>query len=272
MDHFFDLPSHRLAYRLKESPGKPHVLFLHGLGANLSQFDGEFTSLAKDYSVASLSLRGQGKSTRPPGDKPEDMKIASLASDVIHWLNAHNWKQPRVIACSMGGVIALEILHQQSQLLNRLITFGTAPKLNISPNLVKIGAWVSDVFLPGLFPNWMAKMLPKTTTDKPEAQQRFAADLKIAYSQRTTIYQLRCELANYDYTQALKTSTIPVLLLQGEKDSGINREIDKIWPLIQENPLVKREILSDAGHIANYDQPQAFYNSVIQFLRSERHD
>lgn len=112
----------------------------------------------------------------------------------------------------------------------------------------------------------MAKNLPKTITDKPEAQQRFAEDLKTAYDQRTTIYQLRCELANYDYTQVLYASTIPVLLLQGEKDSAINKEIEKFWPMLKENPLVHRELIKDAGHIANYDQSQAFYSSIIQFL------
>ena len=269
MDRFFELKTHKIAYRIQETPGKPRVLFLHGLGANLSQFDQEFDRLAKDYSVATLSLRGQGNSTRPLGDKPEDMKISALASDVIQWLSAHNWKRPHVIACSMGGVVALEILHQQEDLLKSLVTFGTTPKLRIFSKAIKAGAWLSDVLLPGLFPNWMAKMLPKTITDKPEAQHRFSEDLKVAYTQRRTIYQLRCELANYDYTQVLKTCSIPVLMLQGEKDSSINKEIGKLWPLIKENSLVRREILSDAGHIANYDQPQSFCDSVIKFLQEQ---
>ncbi|EEG77914.1 alpha/beta fold hydrolase [Dethiobacter alkaliphilus] len=266
MERFFELRTHKLAYRLQETPGKDRVLFLHGLGANLSQFDREFTRLAKDYSVAALSLRGQGNSTRPPGDNPDDMKISALAFDVIQWMHAHKWEQPHVIACSMGGVVALEILQQQSQLFKSLITFGTTPKLKLPKMAIKAGAWLSDIFLPGLFPNWMAKTLPKTTTDKPEAQQRFAADLKVAYGQRKTIYQLRCELANYDYTQVLYESIIPVLLLQGEKDTAINKEIEKLWPKLKENPFVKREFIKDAGHIANYDQPQAFYNSVIHFF------
>lgn len=266
IDRYYELRTHRLAYRLQETPGKDQVLFLHGLGASLNQFEREFNSLAEDYSVATLSLRGQGKSTRPSGGDPEDMRISALASDVIQWLNAHKWEKSHVIACSMGGVVALEILKQQGQLFKSLITFGTTPKLSLPKTAIKVGAWLSDYLLPGLFPNWLAKNLPKTITDKPESQQRFAEDLKIAYGQRTTIYQLRCELANYDYTQVLYTATIPVLLLQGEKDRAINKEIEKLWPILKENPFLRREVINDAGHIANYDQPQAFYNSIIQFL------
>lgn len=266
MDRFFELGTHKIAYRLQETPGKDRVLFLHGLGANLSQFEREFTRLANDYSVATLSLRGQGNSTRPPGYNPEDMKIATLASDVVQWIHAHKWEQPHVIACSMGGVVALEILRQQSQLFKSLITFGTTPKLRFPKMAIKAGAWLSDVLLPGFLPNWMARTLPKTVTDKPEARQRFTEDLKIAYGQRKTIYQIRCELANYDYTHVLYASTIPVLLIQGDKDSAINKEIEKLWPMLKENPFVHREVIKDAGHIANYDQPQAFYNSIIQFI------
>lgn len=266
MDRFFELRTHKLAYRLQEKSGKARILFLHGLGANLSQFDKEFALLEKEYSVATLSLRGQGKSTRPPGDNPEDMKIKTLASDVIKWIDAQKWEQPHVVACSMGGVVALEILQQQNQLFKSLITFGTTPKLSFPKMAIKAGAWLSDVFLPGLFPHWMAKTLSKTTTDKTESQQRFAEDLRIAYGQRRTIYQLRCQLANYDYTQVLKESNIPILLLQGEKDSGINKEIEKIWPILKENPRIHRKIIKDAGHIVNYDQPQAFCSSIVQFI------
>jgi pimeloyl-ACP methyl ester carboxylesterase len=265
MNQFFDLKTHKLAYRLQEIPGRPRVLFLHGCGANHTQFDREFTMIGKDYSVAAISLRGQGKSTRPPGNRQADMTMSALAYDVIQWLNDYNWKQPHVIACSMGGVVALEMLHQQKELFKSLITFGTTPKL-ASSRILKAGIWVADIMLPALFPNWIANVMSKATTAVPEAQQRLRDDLKEAYKQRTTIYQLRCELANYDYTHILRESTIPVLLLQGEKDSAINREIEKLWPLIKENPLLSREWLKDAGHIANYDQPQAFYESVIRFI------
>lgn len=268
MERFFDLKTHKVNYRLQEIPGRPGVLFLHGCGASHTQFDREFTKIGKNYSVASISLRGQGKSTRPPGNRQEDMKMSALACDVMQWLKEFNWKQPHVIACSMGGVVALEMLQQQKDLFKSLITFGTTPKLS-SSKIFTAGIWVADIMLPALFPSWTANLMSKATTSIPEAQQRLRDDLKEAYKQRTTIYQLRCELANYDYTQVLRESTVPVLLLQGEKDTAINREIEKLWPMIKENPLIRREWLKDAGHIANYDQPQAFYESVIRFIEEQ---
>jgi len=265
MERYFDLKTHKLAYRLQEIPGRPRVLFLHGCGANHTQFDNEFNTIGKDYSVAAISLRGQGKSTRPAGGRQEDMKMSALADDVIQWLKEYNWKAPHVIACSMGGVVALEMLQQQNDLLKSLITFGTTPKLS-SSRIFTAGIWVADIMLPALFPNWTANVMSKATTAIPEAQQRLREDLKEAYRQKNTIYQLRRELANYDYTHVLRESTVPVLLLQGEKDIAINREIEKLWPLFKENPLVRREWLKGAGHIANYDQPQAFYEIVTRFI------
>lgn len=268
MEHFFDLKTHKLAYRLAEKPGRPQVLFLHGCGANHTQFDREFETMARDYSVAAISLRGQGQSTRPAGNRQEDLKMSALARDVIQWLQAHNWKTPHVIACSMGGVVALEMMNQHNEVCQSLITFGTTPQLS-SSTLFKAGIWVADMVLPALFPNWTANLMAKSTTSIPEAQQRFRDDLKEAYQWRNSIYQLRSELANYDYTHVLRDTTVPVLLLQGEKDTAINREIEKLWPLFKDNPQVHREWLEGAGHIANYDQPQAFHQRVTRFIEGK---
>ncbi len=269
MNQFFELPSHRIAYHMQDKPGKEKILFLHGLGASLTQFEREFELLAKAYSVASLSLRGQGDSTRPSKNNPQDMTINALASDVIQWIEANSWENVHLVACSMGGVVALEILKQKSHLLKSLVTFGTTPILHFPKPVIRIAASITDLFLPMLFPNWMAKTLPKSTTDKPHAQQRFTQDLLVAYSQRRTVYQLRCELAQYDYLHVLQTTQTSVLLLQGEKDTAVNKEIDKHWPQLKDNPLVRRTLLPDAGHIANYDQPDAFYHAILHFLQGQ---
>ena len=269
MNHYFELPSHRIAYRMQETPGTEKILFLHGLGANLTQFDQEFELFAKNYSVASLSLRGQGDSTRPSKNNPQDMTIKALAFDVIQWIEANSWEHVHVVACSMGGVVALEILKQKSHLLKSLVTFGTTPILHFPKPVIRIAAAITDLLLPALFPTYMAKTLPRSTTDKPQAQQRFTQDLLVAYTQRRTIYQLRCELAQYDYTHTIRTSLIPLLILQGEKDTAINKEIDKHWHQLKENPLVRRTLLPDAGHIANYDQPEAFYHAILHFLQGQ---
>lgn len=265
-EQYFDTGSHKIAYRLQECPGKDNILLLHGLGASLSQFDREISGLAQSYSVAALSLRGQGSSTRPEGNKPEDMRISELASDVIQWMHIHKWKDAHIVACSMGGVVALEILRQDSSLCRSLITFGTTPKLKLPSGLIRGAAYITDIILPGLFPDWMAKTLPRTISNKTETQARFTEDLKLAFSQRASVYQLRCELANYDYLQVLKETRVPVLLLQGEKDKDINGSIKKLWPEISTNSIIQHRIIKDAGHITNYDQPEKFVEAVLQFI------
>ena len=226
--------SHQIAYRLQENPGKDKILLLHGLGSTLKQFDREFSTFAQTHSVAALSLRGQGSSTRPEGNHPEDMKISALASDVIEWMHAMNWSDAHIVACSMGGVVALEILRQDGTrqdgtLCKSLITFGTTPRLKLPRVLIRSTAYLTDVLLPGIFPEWMARTLPKSVSDKAETRARFTEDLRTAYTRRETIYQLRCELADYDYLQVLQQTRVPVLP-------------------------------------ANYDQPVEFINAVLQFI------
>ncbi len=268
MELLFDRKTHAISYRLQVLEGRPKVLFLHGCGANHTQFAQEFDLLAKEYTVATLSLRGQGKSTRPLGNKQEDMSIKELALDVVDWLEAHNWEQSHCIACSMGGVVALELLKQQGGYFKSLLTFGTSPRL-VSPRGMKAGIFLADLVLPALFPKGMARMMAYATSRNKDAQKRLTEDFQVAYQKRRTLYDLRCFLANYDYTEVLRGSAIPVLLLQGENDTAINREIEKLWPRLQENPMITREYLQNAGHVANYDAPLAFYGRLTSFLKAQ---
>lgn len=112
----------------------------------------------------------------------------------------------------------------------------------------------------------VARTLPRTISDKQETRERFSRDLLLAYSQRTTIYQIRCELANYDYLPELRRCSVPVLILQGDRDKDINTSLRKLWPEISEKPQISHETIEDAGHITNYDQPEAFLTSVSRFI------
>ena len=266
---FFDRGTHSLAFLHHENLGRPRILFLHGLGASAKQFERELLIFGKEYDVAALSLRGQGESTRPSGDRGEDMALAALAGDVLAWMEAHQWDQPHVVACSMGGVVAMDALRQKSDAFQSLVTFGTTPELNFGGRAMKAAFWFTDILLPSLFPRWFAATMAKATTDIPEAQERFKEDLRTACTQKRTVYQLRCHLIQYDYLRVLKETQIPVLFLQGEKDKAINKKLDELWPQLESNTHLRRQSLSNAGHIANYDQPKAFGQAVETFLREQ---
>ncbi len=53
----------KMEYLLTGIPNKDTILFVHGLGANLSQFEYQHNYFQDRYRVLSVSLRGHGNTT-----------------------------------------------------------------------------------------------------------------------------------------------------------------------------------------------------------------
>jgi pimeloyl-ACP methyl ester carboxylesterase len=51
-----------LEYQWRERLGRPTLVFLHGLGANQTQFNHQLDFFASDYQLVTLNVRGHGRS------------------------------------------------------------------------------------------------------------------------------------------------------------------------------------------------------------------
>lgn len=83
----------------------PVVLMIHGLGAQLGNFDtGLADDLAKDHRVIAIDRPGMGWSERPEEADASPRAQAALVAEVIDTLNL---EQPLVVGHSLGGAIAM---------------------------------------------------------------------------------------------------------------------------------------------------------------------
>ena len=104
-DRTLELEDVTLRYRDLGGGGEPVVL-LHGYTNDLRTFDGVADSIAAEYRVIALDLRGFGKSRMRNGSERFGR---SMAEDVIALLDALEIPRAHVVGFSLGGVVAASV-------------------------------------------------------------------------------------------------------------------------------------------------------------------
>ena len=133
----------RIEYSLSGIENNETLVFVHGLGANLHQFELQAQFFAKDYRVLLVSLRGHGGSSAPPDPTQADYTVKKLSRDVQALLQHLEIKKVHFVGNSLGGLVGYELLELDSDLLGSLTTFGTTPMLHAS-RFIRVVALDSD--------------------------------------------------------------------------------------------------------------------------------
>ena len=96
--------------------GSP-LLFLHGLGSTLRDWDPQIDAFASQFRVITVDLRGHGESEKPYGP----YSIALFAEDIGALLKEIAQEPAHVVGLSMGGAVALHLAMDHSHRLRSLV-------------------------------------------------------------------------------------------------------------------------------------------------------
>lgn len=236
------------------------IVFLHGVGSDKAVWDEQLTHFgARGYRAVALDYPGYGESDSPSSD-PDRRRIAEYvfaALDELKVTTAH------VVGLSMGGVIALEMLRQQSARLRSLVLADTFAKHPDADAILQRS-------LDGMATLGMEEF----------ARQRISAVLQPHASSelktRVVENMARINARSYtwasravwtaDYLADLPHINTPVLVIVGERDGltpvALSEELHKG---IRGSCL---RIVRAAGHLANLDNPAAFNDALAEFIQS----
>jgi pimeloyl-ACP methyl ester carboxylesterase len=254
------------------------VLFIHGLGGNLSHFTKNVRELSSNYKVIAIDLPGYGHSVQSiSGDDP-----LQLYADVIaEFIKKKKLKKLTIAGHSMGGQIAMIAALSHPKKIKKLILLAPA----------------------GLetFTTSEAELLINAT--QPEVFEK-QEEVVIRYNFQQNFYQLPedAEILIYDrlrlkncphfksYTQTVSNGVKgmlrhpvkdkmnlvkqPVLLLFGEKDALIPNKL--LHPGLTQKQLIedaeksfkkiKTIQIKEAGHLLQYEKWQEINTAIKQFL------
>jgi pimeloyl-ACP methyl ester carboxylesterase len=214
-------------------------------------------------------MRGYGKS------EPIDGEFSHM-SDLVSLLNALELQGPLVlIGCSMGGGLAMDFALAHPSRMKALIMVGSGPsglELDV-PTPAKF-AEAEEAYKAGDL-DLVAEIETQIWFDGTDRtpQQVNQAMRKLAYEMNRKALdheakELGKRLPNTDVPafDRLKELSIPVLVIVGAHDTPyILAAADY---MMEKLPSARKEIIEDAAHLPNMDQPQEFQTIVKAFLES----
>lgn len=222
--------------------GSP-LLLLHGGLGNMEYFGGQVPELAKQYRVIAMDSRGHGRSTR----NGEPYSYALMAKDVIALMDYLKIDKASIVGWSDGGIIGLQIAMSDPDRLDRLFAFGANTNVSgLKPDIDKDPVFSKYIEVAGKD----YERLSKT----PQDYNDFVA----------AIGQMWATQPNYTPEELAKI-TAPVAIADGEHDEAIRQEHDV--EMSKAIPGAKLVILPNVSHFAMLQDPNAFNQAVLEFLK-----
>jgi proline iminopeptidase len=231
-----------------EGEGMPILLMHGGLGADhwLFHWQGGIPPLADSYKLIYYDHRANGRS----GGDPNTATFENLAKDAEALRQFLGLGKVVVLGHSYGGWIAQRYVLDYPKSVAALILYATAPS----------------------FKNAGAGNLPPDLANRncPDKNYFFSEEMCIKFQSsnqeisKNVVYASGFELGSLDYTPRLNEISVPTLILDGKYDFVFPlSDQEKMRDNIKNSRLV---IFEKSGHMANVEEPEAFQNTIREFL------
>ena len=252
-----------LALYVEAAPdnGKPPLLFLNALGADHTMWDSQMPAFSEHFRVVRLDDRGHGQSEAP--DMP--YTIDRLGRDARGVLEAFDIDSAHIVGMSKGGMTAAWLGANSPEHVEKLVICSSAPHLaprdvwegraNTARNegveaLVDavIGRWFTDDF-------------------RAHQAETIARVRAMILKTSNAGYAACCEaLAEMDLRDDLQLIPVPTLVLCGDSDPGVQPAKTREWVATIEG--ARLEVIRKSAHLPNIEQPEAFNQIVLEFLKA----
>ncbi|PIE76305.1 alpha/beta hydrolase [bacterium DOLJORAL78_65_58] len=239
--------------------GRRTIFFLHGLTADHTMFDQQFPYFESDYNLVAWDSPGHGQS-KPFGeftmDKAFEIIKAILAESHVETFIA--------VGQSFGGYVIQAVLSREPNLVTAFVGIGTTPygSRYYSKSdyfmLRNIG-WITKTMPFGWLKKNTAKRVSVTTRGHENMLQMLQPYTKAEYANLLRDYYRAFMQDNQDLDIGC-----PILITRGEADTVGN--VDKYIDAWHEQTGHRLEIIKDAGHNANVDNPKVTNTLIAEFL------
>jgi 3-oxoadipate enol-lactonase len=243
--------------------GETPIIFVHGFPFDKSSWQPQIDFLGKTNRVIAYDIRGFGKSTAGH----DKISIRLFADDLIKFMDVLAIKKAIVCGLSMGGYILLNAVHQYPERFKAIILSDTQciadsaeakdKRMQTVKKIKKDGLQeFADGFIENIFcqeskdnKKELVESIRNTILNTPP---QTITDTLMALAERT------------ETCSALQQITLPVLLLCGSED--------KVTPVEQAEFMHRNisnsslQIISNAGHMANIEQPELFNKHIGEFI------
>jgi 3-oxoadipate enol-lactonase len=250
-----------IAYRIDGTRRlAPWVVLSHSLACDHTMWEPQMSAL-RDFRVLRFDTRGHGASEAPAGEYTMDL----LAADVHALLDALGVERFHFVGLSMGGMIGQQLALRVPL---RMATLTLADTTSHYPpearpiwdeRMSLVRAQGMDALVPTTLERWFTARFREQNV---ETVARIAAMIRAT---RVPGY-LGCAhaISRIDLTARLVDVDCPTLVIVGAEDRGTPREMAE--DIVQSIEGSKLEVIAEAAHLSNIEQPVEFNRLLTGFL------
>jgi pimeloyl-ACP methyl ester carboxylesterase len=249
----------KMDYLLTGVENKDTILFIHGLGANLTQFENQHQYFQTRYKVLSVSLRGHGNTSSSSELTDSDFNLSLLGDDIIMLLDTLGIDNVHFVGNSMGGNIGYELMKAYPKRLLSFTSFGTTAALKKSGFIIELMKFTYKL----MSMKTIAKLSGSAGVN--ESSKTKIVEM-MSKAKKSTVLNLINYLGDFDYLEVIKHSQIKAQIIKGDKDKEINKVIGSTIETFKQRGDFSLIDLENSGHFANLDNPDLFNRALETFL------
>jgi len=240
----------------------PLIAMTHGIGGSGEDFAPIVPGLAKRYRVLTWDVRGFGDSQRPPAG----YAIARFAADLAGLLDHVGVERAVIMGTSMGGTISQRFILDFPERTAAAVIMSTSSEVNDKGRQ----RWFeqADTIERDGMAAWVRASRPAEQTDEFMAahpELREAEERRIRNNPDSAVYaQVARAVADYNYTEELKSVRVPTLVLVGSEDKQTPPGGSVI--ISRMIPGAELHIIPGYGHSLPREAPETVVDLVTSFL------
>ncbi len=239
----------------------PWLTFSNSHATDLHLWDAQIAALAGDFRILRYDTRGHGASDASAGA----YDMALLAADVIAIWDALGIEQSHVVGLSLGGTTGLELAAMNG---DRVLSLAACDcRHNVSPDF--LAGWAPRIALAR--DKGMDALVASTTERWFTRAYRDANPPELArigdmIRQTSVAGYIGCAeaLKGIDTEKRLGAIRCPTLVMGGAFDPPAPPTL--MAEIARAIPGARHEVINDAAHMANVEQPDAFNSALRAFL------
>ena len=239
------------------------LILMHGIGGNKRNWATNIEVFGQYFKTVAWDARGYGESD----DYPGDLEFSDFADDLSRVMDHYKVEKAHLLGLSMGGRIAFSFYEKYSYRIASLVLCDTHKGFKHftkeqQEDFIRLR---KEPLLSGKEPEDIAPVVAKTLIGRPENTYAFdmLVDSMCRLHKNSYIKSIEASVRG-DHTDILRQIKVPTLVVVGELDRLTSPKLAK--DIANQIAEAKLEIISNAGHLSNIENPDEFNRVELSFL------
>jgi 3-oxoadipate enol-lactonase len=245
-------------YEVHGPQNAPVVAFTHGVTMDQGTFAHQVEAVKDNYRALVWDMPGHGRSDQ----LKNGFSYSQAAECLVGLLDEIEAEKAVLVGLSMGGHIGQYCAYHYPERAKANVEIGSTALhkglSRLSSGFGRLYLSLSGLIPPGLFYRWFAHSRARQPSTRQYLQEsaRRMGKAQILHISRSMFADMTAGIPNAPET--------PLLITYGEHEQGFVIKHIQNWH--KETPGSQCEVIPNAGHIANQDNPQAFNRVLLSFL------